>query len=152
MTTPSTIVRRMRRSAGIGIVTAIFLIVVLAGMGVAAVRIFNAQQVSSSLDLDGARAYQATRAGIEWGLYQRLRNSQCGEKTFPLPLDSVLGNFTVTVKCVEIAGPKDAGGSDANTRRWRIESIACNQVVGGRCDGAPGTSPDFVRRRLEVQL
>jgi len=152
MRSSTTFARRIRRSAGVGIVTAIFLLVVLAGLGVAAVRIFNAQQASSSLDLDGARAYQAARAGIEWGLYQRLRNNRCGEKTFALPLDSVLGNFTVTVKCVLIPGPKDAAGNDAHTNRWRIEAVACNQVVNGRCDGEPGASPDFVRRRLEVQL
>ncbi len=147
-----TITRRLRRSAGIGIVTAIFLLVVLAGLGVAAVRIFNAQQAGSSLDLDGARAYQAARAGIEWGLYQQLRNNSCASTSFAMPLDSNLGNFTVTVTCSAIVGPSDAAGSSANTTRWRIVSVACNQPVGGSCGDDTGSSPDFVRRRLEVQV
>lgn len=151
--------RRLRRSAGIGLVTAVFLLVVLAAVGVAAVRMFGAQQAGSSLDLDGARAYQAARAGIEWGLFQQLRNNSCANASFAMPLDSVLGNFTVTVSCAAIAGPAPAAGSSAPpTTRWRIVSVACNQPVGGRCldprdpTDNPGNNPDFVRRRLEVQL
>ena len=144
--------RRLLRSAGIGLITAVFLLVVLAGLGVAAVRIFTAQQAGSSLDLDGARAYQAARAGIEWGLFQQLRNNNCATTSFALPLDSVLGNFTVTVSCTRIEGPPDANGGTANTTRWRIQSIACNQPSGGVCDNRPGASPDFVQRRLEVQV
>jgi len=147
--------RRLRRSAGVGIVTAIFLLVVLAGMGVAAVRIFNAQQAGSSLDLDGARAYQASRAGIEWGLFQQLRNNSCtggNGTTFAMPLDSTLGNFTITVTCTAIPGLADSNGNALATMRWRIVSVACNQPVGGRCADDTGSSPDFVRRRLEVQV
>src|SRR5437899_3676273 len=72
-------VRRQRRSAGVGLVTAIFLLVVLAGLGGAMVALSAAQQSSSALDVEGARAYQAARAGIEWGLYQNLRTAgrQC---------------------------------------------------------------------------
>ena len=112
--------RRLRRSAGVGIITAIFLLVVLAAIGVAAVRVFTAQQVTSSLDLEGARAYQAARAGIEWGLYQQLRNNTCGTRSFTLPSDSVLSRFTVTVTCTFVPGPADSNGSAANTDRWRI--------------------------------
>ena len=70
-------VRKRRRQAGVGLVTAIFLLVVLAGLGVAMVGLFNAQQTSSNLDLQGARAYQAARAGLEWGLFQQMRNNSC---------------------------------------------------------------------------
>lgn len=152
VTNSVTPVRRLRRSAGIGIVTAIFLLVVLAGIGVAAVRIFTAQQAGSSLDLDGARAYQAARAGIEWGLFQQLRNNSCASASFAMPLDSTLGNFTVTVTCSVTEGPPDSADSRAGTTRWRIVSVACNQPVGGNCGDETGSSPDFVRRRLEVQI
>ncbi len=144
--------RRLLRSAGVGLVTAIFLLVVLAGLGVAAVRIFTAQQAGSSLDLDGARAYQAARAGIEWGLFQQLRNNSCATASFALPLDSVLANFTVTVTCTVVEGPADSAGSVGATRGWRIVAVACNQPVGGACADEAGNSPDYVRRRLEVQV
>ncbi|QOY96396.1 pilus assembly PilX N-terminal domain-containing protein [Massilia sp. UMI-21] len=145
--------RRVRRCAGVGLVTAIFLLVVLAGLAVAAVRISSVQQASSSLDLDGARAYQAARAGIEWGLYQRLRNNACPNQSFALPADSALARFTVSVTCTQVDGPLDAAGSTANTTRWRIVAVACNAPVGGVCTSAAlGGGPDFVRRRLEVLL
>jgi len=154
--------RSLLRSAGIGLVTAVFLLVVLAAIGVAAVRIFGAQQAGSSLDVDGARAYQAARAGIEWGLFQRLRNDACAttplESSFALPGDSVLRGFTVTVTCTPLPGPLPADGNAATTMSWRIRSVACNQPVGGMCrenaDGAanPNNHPDYVQRRLEVQV
>jgi MSHA biogenesis protein MshP len=153
MNTPSFLPHRAHRHAGVALVTAIFLLVVLAGLGVAAVRIFTAQQSSSSLDVEGARAYQAARAGIEWGLYQRLRNNACVDQSFALPADSALRRFTVSVTCIPFEGPLDAGGSRANTSRWRIVAVACNEPVGGVCAAdAPGGGPDFVRRRLEVQI
>lgn len=153
MNVPAFHPRLVRRSAGIGLVTAIFLLVVLAGLGVAAVRIFNVQQASSSLDLDGARAYQAARAGIEWGLFQSLRNGNCASTSFALPADSALSRFTVSVSCTEVAGPADAAGSTANTTRRRIVAVACMQAPGLACSAdSPASGPDFVRRRLEVQI
>jgi MSHA biogenesis protein MshP len=139
------------RAAGVGLVTAIFLLVVLAGLGVAAVTIFNAQQASASLDLDGAKAYQAARAGIEWGLYKQRRQNVCTNGSFGFG-DSVLANFTVTVSCRAIGGLKDPDGNDSPLVRFRITAIACNQPVGGECNGQAGNSPDFVQRRLEVEI
>lgn len=144
---------RVRRSRGVGLVTAIFLLVVLAGLGVAAVRIFNVQQASSGLDLNGARAYQAARAGVEWGLFHRLRNNACPSQSFALPLDSALRGFTVTVTCTQIDGPANEAGNNAATTRWRLVSVACNEPVAGACTAnATGGGPDFVRRRLEVLI
>lgn len=139
------------RSAGVGLVTAIFLLVVLAGLGVAAVTIFNAQQSSSSLDLDGAKAYQAARAGLEWGLFRQRREGQCGDASFGFG-DSVLANFTVTVTCRAIGGLTNEDGDPADLVRFRIVAVACNQPVGGACTEQPGNSPDFVQRRLEVEI
>ncbi|MBQ5947592.1 agglutinin biogenesis protein MshP [Massilia sp. ST3] len=148
-------VRRLARSAGVGLVTAIFLLVVLAGMGVAAVSLFNSQQASASLDLEGARAYQAARAGIEWGLFQRLRAGQCAAPTsFRLP-DSVLASYTVTVSCTLLPTlqVEDDNGDPQPLQRWRIRAIACNQPVNGACEQQPSsTSPDYVRRQVEVEL
>lgn len=62
----------LRARKGFAVVTAIFLLVVLAALGVGMLMFSRAQQVSSSYDVQGARAYQAARAGIEWALYRRL--------------------------------------------------------------------------------
>ena len=143
-------VLRHARQAGVGLVTAIFLLVVLAGLGVAAVSLFTSQQAGSNLDIEGAKAYQAARAGIEWGLYEQLRHGRCAGGSFGFPATSVLGSFSVTVGCRAIEDLKNADGDPL--RRWRISAVACNQPVNGVC-GEPSTnSPDYVRRRLEVEI
>jgi MSHA biogenesis protein MshP len=138
---------RLRRSAGVGLVTAIFLLVVLAGLGVAMVTIFTSQQQSSNLDVQGARAYQAARAGIEWGLFQQLRNGSCNDATsFRLPAGSALAGFAVTVQCTVV-------GADP-LKRWVIVATACNQPgAGDACyPSNPSNSPDYVERQVEVQI
>jgi MSHA biogenesis protein MshP len=139
---------RLRRSAGVGLVTAIFLLVVLAGLGVAMVTIFTSQQQSSNLDVQGARAYQAARAGIEWGLFQQLRNGWCNDESksaaFRLPGGSALAGFAVTVQCTVV-------GADP-LKRWVIVATACNQPGAGDACPNPSNSPDYVERQVEVQI
>jgi MSHA biogenesis protein MshP len=135
-----------RRSAGVGLVTAIFLLVVLAGLGVAIVTVFSSQQVASAMDEQGARAYQAARAGVEWGVFQQLRQKNCAASTsFALPADTSLSGFTVTVTCQQ-SGP--AGDPLA---RWVITSVACNRPSGGNCPNQTNNL-DYVARKLEVQI
>ena len=65
----------VKRHSGFSLVTAIFLLVILASLGAFIVTISGVQQTSSALDMQGSRAYQAARAGIEWGTYQVLINT-----------------------------------------------------------------------------
>lgn len=139
------------RQAGVGLVTAIFLLVVLAGLGVASVTLFTSQQAGANLDLEGAKAYQAARAGIEWGLYEQLRHGRCAAtNSFGFPATSVLGSFRVTVSCQAIADLKDADGNPL--MRWRIGAVACNQPVNGTCGQYVNNHPEYVQRRLEVEI
>lgn len=143
------------RSAGAGLVTAIFLLVVLAGLSVALVAVFTSQRQGLLLDEQGARAYQAARAGVEWGLFQRLRrleaNGCAPGKAHPVALSGeVLGGFTVSVTCTRVAGPASEDPA-VNLDRWVIRSVACAPAVGNACP--PGsTDPDYVRRVIEVQI
>jgi MSHA biogenesis protein MshP len=61
---------RHKVQRGFSLVTAIFLVVVLTVLGAMMVTFFAAQQQSSAIDTLGSRAYQAARAGIEWGAFQ----------------------------------------------------------------------------------
>jgi len=141
------------RSAGVGLVTAIFLLVVLSGLGVAMVSLYTTQQASSDLDLQGARAYQAARAGIEFGLFQRRQvpgAAGCPGAAAPTILGAAqfqraptLQGFTVVVICVPGAGTDNPSAN--------ITSVACNMTDGqGRCDSAIN-NPQYVRRSMEVQ-
>ena len=140
------------RARGFSLLTAVFLLVVLAGLGAAMVNVFTVQQASSSLDLMGAQAYQAARSGIEWGLYQQLRvkppDVSCfSDQSFALPGTGALRQFSVSVLCqVPNAGGNTAGSS---TNRWKITATACNQPAAGVCPN-PNPSPDYVQRVVQV--
>lgn len=57
---------------GFTLVTALFLLVVLALLGLFIVSVFGLQQSSQALDVSGTRTYAGAQAGIEWGLVQVL--------------------------------------------------------------------------------
>jgi MSHA biogenesis protein MshP len=101
--------RRLSANKGFSIVSAIFLLVILTALGAAILNISTVQHASSALDVQGARAYQAARAGIEWGLYTKLqtstKNTYCNNAatptstSFSMPAGTTLSSFTVTVVC-----------------------------------------------------
>jgi MSHA biogenesis protein MshP len=150
---------------GFALVSAIFLLVILAALGVAMVTFSTAQHTSSSLDVMGSRAYQAARAGVEWYLYQRLNpqvssnnptycvnSSAAGTAatpvSFALPAGTSLSPFTVTVTCTATANAP-ASVSPAIIVRT-ITAYACNQPIGGACPGTPAR--DYVEREVQVTL
>lgn len=148
-------VRARRLSAGIGLVTAIFLLVVLAGLGVAIVSVVTSQQAASAQDQQGARAYQAARAGLEWALLVRLRGAELvpvvsmacptaagAGYTFALPPNTSLSSFSVTVTCTDPA---------ANGGHYQLVSTACNEPGATGCPNAV-KSADYTQRVLQAQL
>lgn len=61
-----------QKAKGFVLPSAIFLLVILASLAAFLVHISTTQNMTSAQDIQGARAYQAARAGIEWGLYRVL--------------------------------------------------------------------------------
>jgi len=149
----------IRAQRGFSIVTAIFLIVVLAALGVFIVTVTSVQQSSQALDVQGVRAYQAARAGIEWGAYRvldpnnALNPATCSPLVMPacpgasttLPaLEGTLSPFTVTVTCIET--PATEG--NRTIRVFRVQSTACNQAP---CPN-PTPAAGYVERQLTATL
>lgn len=140
------IFRRRRHGAGVSIVTAIFLLVVLSALGAAIVTLSTAQQVSSALDVLGSRAYEAARAGIEYGVYRKQQAASCPLAVSFNPGGS-LSQMTVTVQC-KVTTTAGMPGLDQVT----ITATACNIPVGGACPNATTTSADYVQRVVVVQF
>jgi MSHA biogenesis protein MshP len=131
------------QSRGFSLTTAIFLLVVLAVLGAAIVIVSTTQQIGSVLDAQGARVYQAARAGIEWGVYKQKRSGSCAASTsftFPAAATTLTG-IGVTVTCTAYAD--GSGGPTV----YQIQSTACNQAA---CPGTP--SSNYIERRLKVTL
>ncbi|MCK5666153.1 MAG: hypothetical protein KAI17_21835 [Thiotrichaceae bacterium] len=89
-----------RRQQGFSLVTALFILVVLASLGLYMVTISGAQHQSVNYTLLSARAYQAARSGIEWGIYQTINNGDCSG--FPRTIDfsdNGLNGFQTKISC-----------------------------------------------------
>lgn len=141
----------LARSRGIGIITAIFLLVVIAGLAVAMVTVFTTQQISSALDLQGARAYQAARAGVEWGVFKHAAPGACdGATSFAMDANSALGGFTVTVSCQLVVGPDTGPDNPGALDQRKVRAVACNAPnAAGACPN-PSNSDAYVQRVMEV--
>lgn len=158
-----------RRVKGFAIVSAIFILVVLAALGAFIVSISTSQQIGSALDIQGVRAYQAAKSGVEWGIYQvesapaynfsygtpavAIGSANPNTRACPasptsfLPAPPTLAGFTVTVTC---AATVDASNGPTV---FRLTSTACNQPAAGACpNAAPAAGFDYIERRIEVTL
>jgi MSHA biogenesis protein MshP len=129
-----------RRCSGFAALTAVFVVVVLGGLGTALVFFSSAQQRSSAFDLEGAHAYQAARAGLEFGLYQALTASSCAASTNITPT-GVLAPYGVNVACT--ATTHDEGGTTVTM--YQITATACNRAT---CPAAVDAS--YVERQLRM--
>jgi MSHA biogenesis protein MshP len=138
------IFRRLRFGGGVSVVTAIFVVVVLAALGTAIVSLSTAQQVSSVLDLLGSRAYEAARSGIEYGVYRRQQANSCPAAVSFAPGG---GQMTVTVQCT-VTSTAGMPSLDQVT----IRATACNIPASGACPNAATTSADYVQRVVVVQF
>ena len=58
----------MIRQRGFAAIAALFVLVVLAALGAFMVSISSSQQITAAQDINGSRAYWASRAGLEWAL------------------------------------------------------------------------------------
>jgi len=124
----------MKKQRGFSLIMGIFLIVVLGGIAVFISRVSTMQHQSSALDEEGSMAYQAARAGIEWGVYQAVRggnycvpspDSSQFTLTVPATPTSTI-NYTVTVTCTLTAATE--GSNNINV--YQIISTAINASVG----------------------
>lgn len=139
---------RRARESGFAYIAAVVLLVVVAGVCVALVRMTNTLQGTVNGALLGARAGLAARAGIEWGFYQLSKGSCDAERT--LADFSADSGFQVTVRCSvrPFNEGEDNAGNPIEKRMIQLEAVACNG--GASCpsmDAAVVSRPDYVERR-----
>lgn len=135
---------------GFSLVSAIFLLVVIAALGTFAVTLSTTQQQSAALDVLGARAYQAARTGIEWGAYQIIQSDVAasgfagacqtgGALPQPGALPGTLSSFGVSVGCSASAHSEAA----ATVTIYQLTSTATQGVAA---------TPDYVERQMTVTI
>ena len=110
---------------GFSIVAGIFILVVLASLAGFIVSVSSTQNISFAQDSQGARAYQAARAGIESGIQRWLPatgTGTCsgGALTFS---DADLSAFTTVVAATQHAATMATGSGSAAATTLSIASI-----------------------------
>lgn len=135
-----------KTARGFTVVSALFILVVLAALGSYILSVTTSQAIGSALDVQGVRAYEAARSGVEWGLHRQLRSSSCVASSSFVPAAPTLSGFTVTVTCVASA---DASGGPTS---YTVTSTACNQPVGGNCPNTTTPTNVYLERRVDVKF
>jgi MSHA biogenesis protein MshP len=135
---------------GFSIVSAIFLLVVLAFLGTAMVTFSTTQHQSAAMDVMGSRAYQAARAGIEWTAYQVVNGSApalatpCSSTSLG-SLGGTLSPFTVTVNW---CAASHVEGASPPIWIYDVSAVACTEAT---CpSAAPGVN--YVERVISVKM
>jgi MSHA biogenesis protein MshP len=134
---------------GFGIIAAIVILVIMATLAAALVRLGTTQQITSVQDILSARAWQTARAGTEWGLYQALGPAASCTPATTLDLRAATG-FSVTVTCAakSFNEGETAPGVPFVTTTYSIEAVACNSAS---CpDAALVAMPGYVERKRLV--
>ena len=124
---------------GFSLVSAVFLLVVLAGLGVYAVRLNTMQQQTVTAGLRAAQAYQAARSGVQWGAYRALNASACAASTTLNLTEGAANGFRVTVQCTQRTHTEGAG----TVQVYQFDVKAESGTYGG---------PDYVSRRLQTKI
>ncbi len=135
----------MRRPAanerGMALVSAIFLLVVLAALGAYMLTLSGVEQTTVNRSLISARTYYAARAGLEWGIHRAvappaLGNGECTASTQFGLTGNGLGDIQVTVECAaNLYTPGD------NTYVYTIISTARHGTAG---------TVEYAERKLEA--
>lgn len=150
--------RHDRMRAGFALVSAIFLLLLMAALGAFMVTFTSTQHATSTLDMESSRAYWAARAGLDWGLYQVLDPGNVtvqqmvapyGTGTQPWPnlpgcfanpstpaFAGMLGDFAVSVQCTRTVYTEG------------VKSVAVYQLIATASKGGAAGNAHFVERQL----
>jgi len=132
--------RVLKKASGFTLITAIFLLSVVAVLSVYMINARVVQQTTLVYSLQGARAMQAARAGIEWAIYDSIVPPNNCTNTFFTPSGAALSAFLVTLTCSS-SMHVEAGAPPITT--YRLTSTATTGVYG---------TLDYVYRSLEASV
>ncbi|AMK78844.1 MULTISPECIES: pilus assembly PilX family protein [Methylomonas] len=130
----------MKGQRGFSIVVATFVLVVLGLLGTYMVRL-SANQISTSINaLQGARAYQAARAGIEWSIARIANGGNCSDLNTQTAMSFTgLDGFSVRISC----SSQTYSEADKTPTIYRINALS---------QFGSYTDTDYVAREIEVSI
>lgn len=130
----------LTKQAGFSIVMAIFILVVLGLLGAYMVRFSGVEHMTSTYALQGARAFQASKAGLGWAIAAIKAGGTCTEVNAQTALTFPgLTGFTVALSC------------SSSSYQEGSNTPILYQLNAHSEFGAYG-SPDYVSREIEVSM
>ena len=126
---------KRRAHSGFAVVTAIFLLVVLAALGVFMVTLSGVHQATPFQSLNATRVYFGAKAGLDWGIQQAVAAVGCAASTSITPTGNGLNGVTAVVTCTSTA---HTGGTV-----YLITSTAEHGTFGDL---------DYARRRMQATV
>ena len=114
----------MRNLRGLGLPTAIFLLVILSLLGSFMVSLSTSQAITSAQDLQGTRALLAARAGMERAMF----NLKTATSACPTMANITVDNFTVATTCAAVT--HDEGGTSRYIYRVTVTATADGSIGG----------------------
>ncbi len=140
-----------RRVRGFATTVVIGLLVMLAVLGTSLVVISGTQQGGYALDVQGVKAYHASRAGLEWAIYNVLRTGGSGCATVNGSSFALAGNLTgyrVSLTCAQTSHEEVTYPSGVTM--YALSSTACNDAA---CPTVASPPPAYyVERQLRVTV
>ena len=142
---------------GFALMAALFILVTMSAIAIYLLTVSTGQVAAVTQDEQATRAYQAARAGVEWGAFQILRNSSGAFTATTCPAGGnntlVLGtlgapagaaSFSTTVGCSRTV---ESEGGVNNVRIYVLTATGCNRAT---CPGAPDAT--YVERQLQLVI
>lgn len=123
----------LKNQYGFAIVSAIFLLVVLALLGAFMMTFSNTQHLTSAQDIQGSRAYWAARTGLEWGIAST--TAACPAS----PTTMSVNGFSVVVTC----SLQTYSEASATLNIFKLTSVASAGTIGNL---------SFIERSLSASI
>lgn len=131
---------KSRSQSGFSLISAIFLLVVLAVLGASLAQLSVTSSTSGSLALNASRVLYAARSGAQWGAYRASLGSCSASESFTFaPTEASLGGIDVTVQCVRTQHQEGA----AVIGQYLITTLAEFGSFG---------DPSYAARTVEIQV
>lgn len=131
--------KRHARQTGFTLVSAIFLLVIVALVAAYALSIGTSQRADTTLALVGKRADLAARSGMQWGVGRVLQDNACPANTSFSPAGTGLSLFSVAVSCTSSTVTEGA-------TTYALYNLTVTATLGSE------GSEDFARRTLSAQV
>lgn len=126
---------------GFSLISAIFLVVVLAMLGSFMVTLSTVQHSSSALAVQSARAWYAALSGMEWAVYELKSTGAAGTGCTSLGSSFTVNGFAINTTCT-VSSPI-VEGADPTYYLYDVRLTASRGTVG---------SYDFVTNDLRATI